>query len=463
MYKRIAIYIIIIYISLSAFINLFAEDDYEKENIKRVNKLSVNDLKTLLKETKTNVLKYIKYWQILNIVDYLKDIECPPSVSIKESNFYNHAPIINLVEDVDYNWIAKNLTYNFLYGLQNKDPRVRLTSISYLRRLVPVIQIRGELIKTFVSETRTEYLSICKSIYAENPHEKSEITNLNDLNEADLIFSQQYIDKILESNIKNPVSFVFLINRILHYLRIRNETSDYYVDFAGIERKGSVFSEFAKLLLFCERFYILSFLECGNKSVLKYIDDDSFSLLTDAIDSERKDKIPYNFLDYKYIDYFIEGMNNCRSGTVANKSYEKVIMLLRDSNLSDTKKINVIKIILKSPYKLDFLCKVGLIDNKRNRLLIPDKTILWGEKAGEQEEETVVDNYILNCKINFNNIKKLLSNMTYENDRYQKPFIFNDLYDIREDSLYGNENDTIRYIPDSEILKKYEWVDLNNI
>ena len=351
----------------------------------------------------------IKYPELCEIVFALANFDCTPEMNEESETFYHWPFIIQLTNSYKNSKVSKNLIANFLKGLQNKDPRVRLTCISFLRRLVPRSYMRNDVLKAFLIETNDWIISFV--------NQKSPTSTSSKTNES--------LKKIISSYTE-------------------------YVAYNGRIKKASVYEEFRKLALFCERFYLIDIIKSGNMNVLKNIDIEGFSLLIKPIDNEIKEKLPWNYFKFEAVRSIVGGLFNS-SEKIREKCYKKLLILMKYPDIANHQKVFIIEYIMKSKYKLEFLELLGFIKKE----LITDYSYV---KPVKKEKIIIIK------KINIANIQLKLIKLKIKNDIKYIEYRLDDFYDKTKNDIDSFSMKHFCDLPDidGDLKKEYIWSKIEN-
>ena len=193
-----------------------------------------------------------------------------------------------------------------LGGLLNTDPRVRLLSISILRRLIPDIWT-GLLINRIIKKENHMGLDLSRETVKKNAYE--------------------------------------------------------YLDFLRMEKNDVVFKELIKLRRFIARFILVNKIRQGEEETIRKMSPYIFELISQPIDGESYSRIPINYFRAgTEIRSLIKGVKN-KNKLIQKKCIESLLRILAIQETEYHLKLEIVQAVIKSPYKSIILPKFNRKSN----------------------------------------------------------------------------------------------------
>ena len=197
---------------------------------------------------------------------------------------------------------------SILGGLLNTDPRVRLLSISILRRLIPDIWT-GLLINRVLKKENDMGLESSRETVKKNAYE--------------------------------------------------------YLDFLRMKKNNVVFKELIKLRRFIARFILINKIRQGEEETIKKMSPYIFRLISRPIDGESYSRIPINYFRAgTEIRSLIKGIRN-KNKLIQKECIRSLLRILRIQETEYHLKLEIVEAIIKSPYRSIVLSKFNRRSNEK--------------------------------------------------------------------------------------------------
>ena len=324
-------------------INNLGYDKNDQKFFTKTNRPKPEDILEEIRSGRPNILKIVSYEEMKSLVELLQD----EAADYEEGSRYTDPAVVALLQDSKSDAVRRVIMKGLVGGLYNKDPRVRLITIRFFRRMIPDEEMRKIIKPIMKLETVGKKIRIETKVYSKRKNVEPEL-------------------KMVEKN-----------GDVYSYVTIK-----------GVDIQSMCYEELRKLWKFIERRRFLAEIRKGSSTVIREMNREEFNVIAEPIDNEVYCVIPLNHIEQQYLPALVGGLAH-PDVEIAERCAESLIRIMRLEKTYRYERLKIFTLIKSTPFQKKILKSFSIQEIAD----LNDKKALdlFMEKNGYQEECHVVD------------------------------------------------------------------------